>query len=112
MARAAESFARNFREMGWRLDYSAQSIREVDEIIGRLLSTGDAINPALEVVMAAYYGEAYRRVLGGRWTPLTETSAAVTTDDGRSIEPETDIRRRIADKTVGSLLEHLPADDR
>jgi hypothetical protein len=107
MAEAADTFVEFGRKLGWAFDFSARSITDLDALIERLASTGDPINPSLEVIMASYYGETHRRLLGGTWKAVTDTSGEVITSDGRHVEAHSDVRMRIANGSTGSLTRHL-----
>ncbi|ASS76310.1 hypothetical protein CIG75_16060 [Tumebacillus algifaecis] len=91
----AEIFRGQVREP-FVLDYSEESLKEVDRMLSMITEPGQAPDDTLVLSAGAYLGETTIRLLGGEWrldeTELTDSSVLV---EGCELWPFRRVRQRI-----------------
>lgn len=71
-AEVAQIF-RNQVSSEWGLDYSEESVKQVDRLVHLVSTPGQAPDPTLVLSIGAYVGETTVRLLGGAWRLNEET---------------------------------------
>lgn len=109
LAAAAEAFAEAARAAGIALDFSRDSLREIDAA-ARVFGIGSGAEAEVVLAAGAYYGETLRRACGAEWTlrDATFVPVAVARWDSnplvRVVHPFSDVLWAAADSEDAGVL--------